>query len=344
MTLHSRQRVAIVGAGVIGLTTAIVLADDYDVTILAAAFGTQSDSVKATAIWHVYLVPETELVLLWAERTLKKFMELHATTPAAGIELVNGVELFRTQPKAIPTWSRIPPRFSFLSDSEIAQFNHHDKDKDGHLSALLTKFPVRWGYRICAPAVSMTKYLTWLMHTIAKKRIECKEVIVDDLARLAEDYDYVINCSGFGARELVKDTGFVAYKGQYFVLSSDASAPEEYIGDDDFPTGMAYVIPRGGEVLVGGSAERNVEDLLPTADWSEVVERAGTYVPWLNSRSARDSVQRLVVGVRPARSDGIRLERQDINGATIVHNYGHGGSGFSLSWGCAEEVARMLGS
>jgi D-amino-acid oxidase len=46
-----------------------------------------------------------------------------------------------------------------------------------------------------------------------------------------------------------------------------------------------------------------------------------------------------LVGVRPVRPKGVRLELEDVDGRAVIHNYGHGGSGFTVSWGCAEEVA-----
>jgi D-amino-acid oxidase len=45
------------------------------------------------------------------------------------------------------------------------------------------------------------------------------------------------------------------------------------------------------------------------------------------------------VGLRPGRSE-VRLETVRRPGGIIVHNYGHGGGGVTLSWGCADEVSR----
>lgn len=47
-------------------------------------------------------------------------------------------------------------------------------------------------------------------------------------------------------------------------------------------------------------------------------------------------------GTRPLRR-AVRLERETIDGRTVVHNYGHGGAGFTVSWACAERVAELLG-
>ena len=49
------------------------------------------------------------------------------------------------------------------------------------------------------------------------------------------------------------------------------------------------------------------------------------------------------VGLRPSRSE-VRLESEKVDGTLIIHNYGHGGAGVTLSWGCADEVTRMLSS
>jgi len=48
------------------------------------------------------------------------------------------------------------------------------------------------------------------------------------------------------------------------------------------------------------------------------------------------------VGLRPFRRSGVRLERDQLpDGRIVIHNYGHGGSGFTLSWGCAREVVDL---
>src|SRR5438874_651476 len=45
------------------------------------------------------------------------------------------------------------------------------------------------------------------------------------------------------------------------------------------------------------------------------------------------------VSLRPFRKSGVRLEWDRLrDGRTVIHNYGHGGAGFTLSWGCAREV------
>lgn len=48
-------------------------------------------------------------------------------------------------------------------------------------------------------------------------------------------------------------------------------------------------------------------------------------------------------GLRPARQSGVRLEVEQLpGGRLLVHNYGHGGSGHTLHWGCAGHVAELI--
>lgn len=342
MKFRRPQRVGILGGGVIGLTCAKCLASDFDVTVVAEKIGYESNSRKATAMWHVYLVPETDLVLRWSQETLEYLLDLYAHEPLAGIELVAGTEVFRAGAPLIPSWAHIPPGFSLLTTAEIEKFNEIE-DLYRQLQPSLASRPVIWGYRLQAPATDMGIYLPWLERQVIEAGAKFIRRKISSISELSNDYEIIINCSGFGARELASDPNFLPYKGQYFVLKRDPSAPTEYIGDDDNPGGMAYVIPRGHEVLVGGCALEGAEDLELTLDYEEVKQRSGLYVPWLRSRNSSDQARAPVVCIRPARKDGVRLELDETTySLPVIHNYGHGGSGFSLAWGCAQDVVSIL--
>ena len=53
-----------------------------------------------------------------------------------------------------------------------------------------------------------------------------------------------------------------------------------------------------------------------------------------------DRIIRRVVGLRPYRPAGFRLEAVRLGDQVVVHNYGHGGGGITLSWGTAELAVR----
>ncbi|MEQ9505715.1 MAG: FAD-dependent oxidoreductase [Hyphomonas sp.] len=59
--------------------------------------------------------------------------------------------------------------------------------------------------------------------------------------------------------------------------------------------------------------------------------------------SRRDRITRTVVGLRPFRPQGFRLEAERFGEKTVIHNYGHGGCGVTLSWGTSQRAAVMAG-
>ena len=59
-------------------------------------------------------------------------------------------------------------------------------------------------------------------------------------------------------------------------------------------------------------------------------------------RAHVDRIFRITVCVRPFRPAGPRLEVERLGDKVVIHNYGHGGSGWSLSWGSAEAAVGKL--
>jgi D-amino-acid oxidase len=147
----------------------------------------------------------------------------------------------------------------------------------------------------------------------------------------------VVNCSGLGARELARDTSVFASRGQLVHL---APVPlERFTLDEALRGSITYVIPRADAVVLGGTVEDHVETLEPSPEATRaIVARACRIEP----RLAGLPVRAVTVGLRPCRSV-VRLEAEPRpGGLTVVHNYGHGGAGFTLSWGAAEEAAALV--
>ena len=256
-----RKHVVVLGAGVVGLTTAIRLAQQYKVTIVAEKTGRATNSVHATAVWHVFLVKldaddkeveigPDDIHLKWAEETLYKLFEW-ADVAGSGIEVIDGVELFRREPPDFwPAWMEVAKRsrtkLRLLTAAEISELNtaRHRTNIAGSKAAEVevAKKPIRYGYRISAPAADMSMHLDWLERqsiacgvSFQSQRVSGIRTAAAELSHLQPDA--IVNCTGIEAKEFAEDGTFCGFEGQYFIADTDSGSSTEYIGDDDNPSG-----------------------------------------------------------------------------------------------------------
>jgi D-amino-acid oxidase len=111
---------------------------------------------------------------------------------------------------------------------------------------------------------------------------------------------------------------------------------EEWLLDQSDPERLVYVVPRERDVVLGGTAQAGAEDRAPDpATTAAIRARCAALVPALQDAP----VLGVAVGLRPERPAAVRLEAE----GRVVHCYGHGGAGVTLAWGCAVEVAALLG-
>jgi D-amino-acid oxidase len=192
------------------------------------------------------------------------------------------------------------------------------------------------GFWSTLPLVDMPIYLRYLLRRLhaAGGRIEYREV--HSLRELARRAPLLVNCTGLGARELVPDPTVRPVRGQHVIV--DNPGLEEFFIEAPFGTAWTAYWPYPGHVVLGGTAGDNDETLEPDPVLGEQIrQRCIDVEPRL--RHAR--VRAHQVGLRPVRP-AVRLELQQLGAARCVHNYGHGGSGVTLSWGCARETAGLL--
>jgi D-amino-acid oxidase len=158
---------------------------------------------------------------------------------------------------------------------------------------------------------------------------------VESLDELLRENPIVVNCAGLGARELTGDASLVPIRGQ--VVRVEPGHTRRFIqagGGAD----LAYVIPRHDCTVLGGTQDVGAWDLTVVPETAEAIrQRCIALEPDL----ANAKVLSHAVGLRPGRPEP-RLETERCSAGTIVHNYGHGGGGVTLSWGCAEEVVRHV--
>ncbi len=63
---------------------------------------------------------------------------------------------------------------------------------------------------------------------------------------------------------------------------------------------------------------------------------------WVKPAISHDHIMRVTVGLRPHRPSGFIVRSESLGNKTLIHNYGHGGSGWSLSWGTAYLVSEEV--
>jgi D-amino-acid oxidase len=147
-------------------------------------------------------------------------------------------------------------------------------------------------------------------------------------------FDLVINCTGIGGRELIGDADLQPHRGQVAVVPRIKNLRYAVVCDD---APLMYAIPRRNDCVFGGTNDFSSDLAADPATTDRIVAECSRA---LNIEKPNVLAER--VGLRPFRKSGVRLERAHLgDGRTVVHNYGHGGSGFTLSWGCAEEVLQL---
>jgi D-amino-acid oxidase len=192
------------------------------------------------------------------------------------------------------------------------------------------------------------------------------EESVDD----AEVLTIVVNATGLGSLTLagVKDTTMSPARGQSVLVRgttsvmfsasetilprpADAPAPPAVGADGKAPRdeschGMTR--PAGAGTFLGGTFELGNWDEEPDREVGErIIQRALAVDPLLRNASGGVDVIRHMVGRRPWRRDGVRVEKEWIEreggrGGWVVHNYGHSGWGFQGGYGCAERVLELV--
>ena len=191
---------------------------------------------------------------------------------------------------------------------------------------------------IDSPVIRTSDYLRYLQQRAQALGVELRRAEVSSLDELASEprVAAIVNCSGLASRELAPDNALYPVRGQ--VVS--VAAPWIRFAFADVDTG-AYAIPfPGSDLELGGTAEPHEWRRQPSADHTRnILQKMASVLPSLGRVSAEDTW----VGFRPTRSsDGVRVERTTVCDKVLVHNYGHGGSGFTCSWGCARDACRLL--
>ena len=305
----------IVGAGVSGLTSGIRLRENgHQAHIVSDKFSPDTGSDVAAAIWYPFLVKPADRADTWGIVTYDVLESLCESDPEAGVRMIDGREYLRSVVD-LPQWNEDIAAFRILESEEIP---------DGYV----------FGWEFRAPAIDMKLYMQWLKNRFEELGGTLERGVVKSLKEV--DGEIIVNCVGLGARELCDDEEVKPARGQIIFIEQDPG-----IGHfDQQPETLTYTIPRTNVTVLGGTAQVDDWDLeIREEDNDLILAKVEAVWPDLD----RSKIVGGTVGLRPSRTE-VRLEEEDIGGRRVIHNYGHGGAGVTLSWGCADEVVSIAGN
>lgn len=323
--------ILVLGAGVVGLTSAIRLREaGHSVRVLAAARTPNTTSDRAGACFTPFRDDADPRPLEWSREGYRVLCHLAREHPESGVRLAPLREFMYSPHAPEPWWGEIV----------------------GGCRALPAPAPFTVTYEAILPHIDMTRYVAWLERSATSLgipiEIRCVEAWDEAFACGAST---IINCTGLGARDLARDAAMTPMRGQIIhvrnSLGIDFSLHDEPRGDV-----VTYVFAFPRHLVLGGTYEPGISvDATEPDAIDAILERcrnllrADGHPRW--NELGRDEIRR-VAGLRPARvvgnnSEAIRLELERLgDGNAIVHNYGHGRSGVTLSWGCAADVVRCV--
>lgn len=313
-----RVEALVVGAGVCGLTTAIRLAEaGIAVTIVSAEPPEATTSAAAGAMWGPYLTEPRDRVNWWSQATLAELTRL-ADERGSGVRLLGGIEASRT-PQEPPEWAVLLPGFRRCTPAELPP---------GFVT----------GWRYVAPLVDMPVYLRYLVRWFAALDGTLVTATVTSLQDCLHRTPVVVNCTGMGAASLALDESLVGVRGQLAVVANPGIT-EFFSEDTGASPDLMYIYPHGDTVVLGGTAEPGTTRMPDVETAHRILARCAEVEPRLTGAAILEHR----VGVRPSRPQ-IRVDEQHVPAGRLFHNYGHGGAGVSLAWGCADDIVAALGT
>lgn len=309
-----------IGCGVSGLTTGLCLLEaGHNVRIWAKDLPPSTTSNVAAAVWHPFKAYPPEKVTAWGRETWQKFQALQSVAES-GITMRTFIEVLST-PGSDPWWMPAVEDFRHASKTELPP---------GYLD----------GYVYTTPVIDTRVYLEYLMHEFVARRGEVFQHTVRHLEEAFAQASVVVNCSGLGAKELVGDTDLRPAKGQVVRVKQNGFA--RVMVDETNSNGLTYIVPRLHDIVLGGTYEEgNGQGDIDPDVTQAILQRCARLAPEFRDVAPEDIVS-VACGFRPVRST-VRVEAERLSAdRLLLHNYGHGGAGVTLSWGCAAEVVKLL--
>uniref|UniRef100_A0A1B6ES01 FAD dependent oxidoreductase domain-containing protein n=1 Tax=Cuerna arida TaxID=1464854 RepID=A0A1B6ES01_9HEMI len=316
-------RVGVLGAGIVGVTSALQVQAVYpsaSVTVVADKFNQDTTSDGAAGIFRPgtsFSGPTPEITETWLIDSWNYYQQL--LEEDCGISRISGLIFSSTSPDLVRNrlLERLVPVYRAATKEELASCPG-DWKYGSYFETLLTE---------------CRKFLPWALNKVRAAGGSVVEQHVNSLTQLEGRYDVVINCTGLGAKQLMRDHKLVPIRGQVFKVRAPW-VKHFYYADYD-----TYIIPQpDGLVTLGGSRHYDSHTTTTCAhDLAAIRERCVALLPSLEGAE----VVRTWTGLRPHR-DPVRVELERVGGLKIIHNYGHGGYGITAGPGTSIHAVKLL--
>lgn len=305
----------VLGAGVMGLTTAVCLAEaGHAVRVWAELLPHESTSSAASGLW----VPG------FGEREFGWSMVSYAEFTAMAADPKTGVHSERGQ-AVTDMWSEPQPWFSHIPEIEVCPAEELPED-------------MTIGWWSTVPLIDMDVYLDYMVERLRRAGTEIERRTVTSLREATDVAPIVVNCTGVGAGKLADDEGVLPIRGQHVVIRNPG-IDYWYLEGVDRPEWTGF-FPHRDKVLLAGVYQPGNWSLEPDAkDTQGIIERCEAVEPRLRGAE----VIGYTVGLRVGRETA-RVEEESVDGVRLLHNYGQGAFGVSQSWGAARNIQQLLGS
>ncbi len=305
---------SVVGSGIIGLTSVLALKEKgFKVKIISKEPYSQTLSHKVGAIWFPFEIRPVEKAATWGARTYERYIE--EAKRKSGVSFIPFMVAYDEESNN--EWTKQMPEGT-LRQATSAEL------PNGVSTAFVAKVP------LAEPPL----YLPYLIRQCEQTDIELAYATIKSLEEMSQLDEVVINATGLGAKSLCKDDSLRPMRGQ--ILRCKPLNITSCVNSTK-PGKLTYVIKRSEDCIIGGT------DYLD--DWNREVMPDDTQLilQRLNETGLSPNPPQIIeelVGLRPSRSS-VRFEF-DPTYPNIFHNYGHGGAGFTVCWGCALEIADKL--
>ncbi|KAL8297827.1 hypothetical protein RB597_007143 [Gaeumannomyces tritici] len=352
-------RIVVIGAGVSGLTSALLLSENKNNAVTVVAKHMPGDyDIEYTSPWAgANVLPMSQKSdSQWERRTWPVLRRLAAEVPEAGIHFQK-THIFQRPTTAgaddegggldplfdkDPWYKELMPDFHPLAASEL---------RPGMAS----------GNEFTSVCINTALYLPWLVGQCRARGVVFRRAVlahVSEAASLAgggggSPADLVVNATGVLACRLggVMDAKVCPARGQVVVVRNSLPVMigvQCGRGPADRPDELIYSMERaaGGGTVLGGSYEKGNWDPNPDPNLAlRIMTRVVELYPEIAGGKgvAGLDVIRHGVGLRPYREGGVRVETEVLDGmdCPVIHNYGHAGWGYQGSYGCAERVVEL---